>query len=149
MATRRSEALPSVRVVPMNSELEPGATLDPKEFFLRDLPTRAGDDRGAYFFRARGPRAEPGTVLLFQARAKIVADATLIELRKYETPDGEYSGCLILDVESIRVFEPAVTHGEFRSIWPGRSLSQAWHALDASHIREWNDLVSKKRQLRV
>jgi len=57
-------------------------------------------------------------VILFQSDGDIIASAVLLEYKRFEQHAGEgYEGCLYLDLESIKVFDPVTEHILIR-IWP-------------------------------
>ena len=73
-----SETPPAVRILPMTNDI-PTEFPDCKniedlqqKFFLSELPSRSGK----YYYR-KGLIAEPGTMVLFQCQACIIASATL------------------------------------------------------------------------
>ena len=81
--------------------------------FLRDLPKRGG----RYRYPSSGLNAEPGSVVLFQYRARIIASAVFLRDEKFERPVGGYGGTLYFDVASLRTFEPLDVEA-MRSVWP-------------------------------
>ena len=81
--------------------------------FLRDLP--ACD--GRYRYPSVGLNAEPGTVVLFQYKARIIASAVFLRDEKYAHPVGGYGGALHFDAESIRTFDPLDVQA-MRGVWP-------------------------------
>lgn len=131
----------SIRTVPMSPEAEPKACADAAEFFYRDLPTR--DPPGRYLFRTRGPRhVDRGDLMIFHYEGRIVADARLIQVRRFRKSEVvDYSGYLLLDCSQIRVFEPEVTQGEFLAVWPNTRISQVWHVLDPAGFGAWDRIV--------
>lgn len=116
---------PAVRILPMDSQKEfPNWSVKKlqSQYFLEDLPFRP---EGEYPYHKMGLKAEAGTVLLFQYGGRIVASATLREVRRFATPRVEvwegvsavYEGALYFDPSSVRVFDP-VTEIVLRRIWP-------------------------------
>ena len=81
--------------------------------FLRDLPARGGRFR----YPSAGLNADPGTVVLFQYRARIIASAVFLRDEKFERPVHGCSGALYFDVESFRTFDPLDVQA-MRKIWP-------------------------------
>jgi hypothetical protein len=65
-----------------------------------------------------GLNAAPGTVVLFQFKARIVASAVFVGDEKFERPVGGCMGTLQFDVESIRTFDP-VDIQALRKVLPG------------------------------
>ena len=85
-----------------------------KSCFLRDLPAR----KGRYRYPSAGLNAVPGSVVLFQFKARIIASAVFRRDEKFKRPIGGYGGALHFDVESIRTFDP-VDIETMRKLWPG------------------------------
>ena len=81
--------------------------------FLRDLPKR----NGCYRYPSSGLNAEPGTIVLFQYRARIIASAVFLRDEKFERPAGGYGGALHFDAESFRTFDPLDVEA-MRKVWP-------------------------------
>ncbi len=106
--------------------------------FLRDLPACDGRFR----YRAVGLKAVPGTVVLFQFQARIIASAVFWRDEKFEKPRAGHGGELHFEVNSIRTFEP-LDLTSMRKVWPGmRPFGHVKQALNPT-------LFSKfKRQLK-
>lgn len=118
----------AVRVLPMSSK-DPDFNLGPgrpksaeqaqRDFFLHDLPTKKRP--GEYLFPSHALNAEPGTMVLFQYRGRIIASAILQDIKRFDEPikdKGEfYCGAFYFDVHSIRVFDP-VDSDRMKEIWP-------------------------------
>ena len=81
--------------------------------FLRDLP-KCG---GRYRYPSSGLNAEPGTVVLFQYRARIIASGVFLRDEKFEHPISGYAGALYFEVTSLRTFEPLDVEA-MRKVWP-------------------------------
>ncbi len=60
----------------------------------------------------------PGTVVLFQFQARIIASAIFRRDEKFKRPIGGFAGVLHFDVESIRTFDP-LDIDALRKVWPG------------------------------
>jgi hypothetical protein len=107
-----------LRILPMSDKVKGFAGLSieqvQKRCFLRDLP--AG--KGRFRYRSVGLNAVPGTVVLFQFQARIIASAVFRRDDKFKRPIGGHSGALFFDVESIRTFDP-VDINTMRKVWPG------------------------------
>lgn len=117
-----NETPPAVRILPMTNDIPaefPGCTnieeLQQK-FILNELPSR---ESGRYYYRKSGLKAEPGTVVLFQCKASIIASATLTGIEKSFVQVG-YDGYLNFDVTSIKIFKP-ITADTLKGIWPNFS----------------------------
>jgi hypothetical protein len=82
--------------------------------FLRDLAAR----KGRYRYPSAGLNAVPGSVVLFQFKARIIASAVFRRDEKFERPIGGYAGALHFDVESIRTFDPLDIETMCK-VWPG------------------------------
>ncbi len=85
-----------------------------KECFLRALPAL----KGRYRYPSAGLSAVPGTVVLFQFQARVIASAVFRSDEKFDRPIRGYSGALHFDVDSIRTFDPLDIEA-MRKVWPG------------------------------
>jgi hypothetical protein len=111
-------AVPAVRIWPMSDKI-PGfrgksIAQVQADCFGRDLP-KAG---GAFSYRSAGLQSPPGTVVLFQFQARIIASALLLRDERFKSPRAGRRGRLHLDPASIRTFEP-LDFAAMRRIWPG------------------------------
>lgn len=84
-----------------------------KDVFLRWLPKH----NGRYRYPSSGLNADPGTVVLFQYRARIIASAVFLRDEKFEKPFGGYGGALYFDVKTFRTFDP-LDAPAMRQVWP-------------------------------
>lgn len=109
--------VPAVRIWPMSDKLEGfrGRSIEDVQsrLFLRDLPAC----KGRYRYPSAGLNAAPGTIVLFQYRARIIASATFLRDEKYERPLRDYGGAIFVDVASIRTFDPLDVEA-MRKAWP-------------------------------
>lgn len=109
--------IPAVRIWPMSDKLEGfrgrGIEDVQRRLFLRDLPRC----KGRYRYPSAGLNAEPGTIILFQYRARIIASATFLRDEKYARPADGCSGAIYVDIGSIRTFDPIDVEG-LRKAWP-------------------------------
>ena len=85
-----------------------------RKTFLRDLLKTGGSFR----YGSSGLKGEPGTAVLFQFKARIIASGVLLRDEKFEKPVRGCAGKLHLDAASIRTFEPVDVEG-MRKTWPG------------------------------
>jgi len=113
-----ADPIPAVRILPMSTD-EPefvGKTHEEvqSQFFLSDLPS---GQEGRYFYRTKGLDAEPGTVVLFQYKKRIIASAVFKGREKFDEPKDQCHGALRFDVDSIRVFDP-VGAEVLGDLWP-------------------------------
>jgi hypothetical protein len=109
--------IPAVRIWPMSDQLEGfvGRSIEDVQAgcFLRDLPAC----KGCYRYPKAGLNAPPGTVVLFQYRARIIASAVFLRDEKYDQPVDGCGGAIYLDVASIRTFDPLDVEA-MRKAWP-------------------------------
>jgi hypothetical protein len=91
----------------------PGDLRRSGQAFLRGLPRR----KGRFSYPSSGLSAEPGTVVLFQYRARIIASAVFLRDERFEEKRDGAAGLIHLDVKSIRVFDPVDVQG-MRKVWP-------------------------------
>ena len=89
-----------LRILPMSDKIEGfrGLSIDEvqQRYFLRRIPA----DNGRFSYRASGLNARPGTIVLFQFRARIIA-----------------SGVLHFLPGSFRTFDP-LDVAAMRKVWP-------------------------------
>lgn len=147
-ATDTIEIPPAVRILPMTNDIP---TEFPEclsigdvqqKYFLVELPCRVN---GSYYYRKMGLKSLPGTVVLFQCQACIIASAILTGTQRFEnkTEDG-YDGCLNFDVMSIITFKP-LGADIIRDIWPRfKGFNQVRQKLDPENYPRF-----KKRLERV
>ena len=82
--------------------------------FLEYLPAH----NGRFHYRSSGLDAAPGTVVLFQYRARIIATAVFLRDEKYDRPNRGCAGAFYFDVKTFRTFKP-IDAETMRKIWPG------------------------------
>ena len=107
-----------VRILPMSDKLQGfrGRSIGQvqESCFLRGMPAR----QGRFRYRSAGLNAVPGTVVLFQFQARIIASAVFQRDEKFARPIDGCRGALHFDVDSIRTFEP-LDIDAMRKVWPG------------------------------
>jgi hypothetical protein len=84
-----------------------------KRLFLRDLP-KCG---GRWTYPRVGLNAEPGTVVLFQYRARVIASAVFLRDEKFERPRHGSGGAMYFEPATIRTFTPLDVEA-MRNVWP-------------------------------
>ena len=109
--------IPAVRIWPMSDKLkgfEKRSIEDvQKRCFLRDLPAM----NGRYRYPRVGLNADPGTLVLFQYRARIIASAVFLRDEKFERPRRGSGGAMYFDPTTIRTFTPWDVEA-MRKVWP-------------------------------
>lgn len=118
---------PVVCILPMSAQEEFAGWTTPQvqtQFFLGHRDRTETDFNllhpahpGRYRFRTRALNADPGTLVLFQFDARIIASAVLTRIERFEEPEGEFHGAMWFEPTSIRVFAP-VPLETVRSVWP-------------------------------
>jgi hypothetical protein len=110
--------IPAVRIWPMSDKIRGfvGRSIAQvqRETFLGELPSR----KGRFRYPSMGLNAPPGTVVLFQFQARIIASAVFLRDEKFKRPVGGARGTLHFDAESIRTFDPLDIEA-MRAVWPG------------------------------
>jgi len=98
--------IPAVRILPMSDKTQGfrGRSIEQvqREVFLRWLPAH----RGRWRYPRAGLNAEPGTIVLFQFQARIIATAVFLRDEKFERPRLGYAGEMYFDPQSFRTFDP-------------------------------------------
>lgn len=131
--------LPAVRIWPMSDKLAGfvGRSIEDvqSKLFLRDLPARGG----RYRYLKVGLNAEPGTIVLFQYRAHIIARAVFLRDEKSPRSRREGSaGTLYFDAESIRTFDPLDVE-VMRKAWPSfRAFGHVKQFLNPLRYRQFS-----------
>lgn len=97
-----------------------------RRLFLRDLPKSGG----RWTYARVGLSADPGTIVLFQYRAHIMASAVFLRDEKFARPRNGSSGTIYFDPASIRTFDP-VDAEALRKAWPSfRAFGRVRRALN-------------------
>jgi len=84
-----------------------------ERYFLGKLPSQGGRWR----YRSAGLKAPPGTVVLFQFKARVIASAAFVRDEKFERPVRGCDGVLRFDPASFRTFDPLDVDA-MRAVWP-------------------------------
>lgn len=116
-----------------------------QNYFIDELK---GRKNGHYDYRVKGINAEVGDLVLFQISNRIIASATYLELGAPSSDlDSRYTGSIIFDKDSIRIFEP-ITASEIRAIDGSfKKFSQAKQILNAIYYDAIVDLINQKVEL--
>jgi hypothetical protein len=72
------------------------------DIFLRKLPAMGG----RYHYQSTGLSSDPGTLVLFQFQARIIASAIFARDEKFDPPQEDFGGILHFDPASFRTFHP-------------------------------------------
>ena len=110
--------VPAVRILPMSDQADGFRGRDVADVqancFLRDLPAC----NGRYRYPSSGLSADPGTIVLVQYRARVIASAVFLRDEKFDKPDrAGYGGAMYFDPASIRTFDPLDVDA-MRKVWP-------------------------------
>jgi hypothetical protein len=107
----------AVRILPMSDKIEGFRGLSIQDvqriYFLDKLPK----GKGKFPYRSSGLSASPGTIVLFQFQARIIATGVLIRDEKFDQPRKNHTGLLHFEPQSFRVFQPVDVEG-MRKAWP-------------------------------
>jgi hypothetical protein len=107
----------AVRILPMSDKIEGFRGLSIQDvqsiYFLDKLP----NGKGKFPYRSSGLSAPPGTVVLFQFQARIIATGVLVRDERFEKPRNGHNGLLHFEPESFQIFEP-VDVEKMRKAWP-------------------------------
>jgi len=108
--------IPSVRILPMSNKIEGFRDRSiedvQKKLFLGRLRKT-----GAFHYCSTGLNAPPGTIILFQFSARVIATAVFRFDERFEQPKDDLAGVLHLQPKSIQVFDP-VDAETMRKCWP-------------------------------
>jgi hypothetical protein len=115
MASKRD--VPAIRIWPMSDQIEGfrGRSIEDvqRNVFLKRLPRTM---KGRWRYGSSGLNADPGTIVLFQFKARIIALATFLRDERYEKPIRGNAGEIAIDPKSIRTFDPLDVEA-MRKIW--------------------------------
>jgi len=93
-----------------------------REFFLQEkfLNDDSKKVEGEYWYRERGLRAKPGTIVLFQCSGEIIGCAAIAKRqhRFKKVRKHVYRGTLYFEPATIAIISPPVTAREIRTFWP-------------------------------
>jgi hypothetical protein len=108
--------IPAIRILPMSDQIEGFQGRDIQDVqanvFLRDLPRC----NGRFRYPKSGLNAEPGTLVLFQYRARVIATGIFLRDEKFDKPIRGYGGAMYFDPKSIRTFDPLDVEA-MRKVW--------------------------------
>jgi hypothetical protein len=109
--------VPAIRILPMSEKREgfQGRSIEDvqRHVFLRDLPACGG----RYRYASAGLNADPGTIVLFQYRARVIASAVFLRDERFARPVRGHAGVLHFEPASFRTFDP-LDVAAMREIWP-------------------------------
>ena len=99
-----------------------------EKFFLGILPSKKRN--GHYRYKNRKINSKPGTVVLFQCNAKIIAIACFLYAEEYKSREDGYKGFMAFDPKSIKIFNP-IDKDTVKLCWPSfEGFSQSLQKLD-------------------
>lgn len=109
--------IPAIRILPMSDKI-PGfrhRSIEEvqAECFQKGLPAR----KGRYRYQTIGLNADPGTVVLFQFKARIIASGVFLRDEKFAKPRRGFGGLMHFDPKSFRTFDPLDVQA-MRNVWP-------------------------------
>src|SRR5690348_4360000 len=143
----KKQEVPAIRIWPMSDKIEGfrGRSIEDvqRNVFLRKLPNTM---KGRWHYGSSGLNADPGTLILFQFKARIIAMATFLRDEKYEKPIRGNAGEIAIDPKSIRTFDP-IDIEAMRKVWPSfRAFGHAKQALNptlySKFVRQLKDVTS-------
>jgi hypothetical protein len=89
---------------------------------------------GRFYYRSKPIVADTGTIVLFQYKQHIVAQAELIKVHKLEVPmiDGniEYHGYFLFDLETVRYYSQPLSESEFCEYYPDKPFGRVTYILE-------------------
>ncbi len=141
--------VPAIRIWPMSDKIKGfrGRSIEDvqRNLFLRRLPNTM---KGRWHYGSSGLNADPGTLILFQFKARIIASAVFLRDEKYEKPIRGNAGEIAIDPKSIRTFEPLDVEA-VRKVWPSfRAFGHAKQALNptlySKFLRQMKNVASPK-----
>ena len=107
----------AIRILPMSDKTPGFVGRDienvQRTLFLREMVRTSG----RFHYPSTGLLAEPGTLVLFQYRARIIATATFLRDERFAKAKRGFAGALHFDATSIRTFDPLDVDA-MRTIWP-------------------------------
>jgi hypothetical protein len=117
MNPERPRDVLSVRIWPMSDKIpgfrERSIAEVQRHYFLNKLPR----GKGRFRYLSSGLNAPPGTVVLFQFRARVIATALFVRDERFARPRSDHAGVLHFQPDSFQVFDP-VDAAAMRLAWP-------------------------------
>lgn len=118
-----------LRIYPLSTEEFPD-DCDVKCYFRYGLKEQCG----RFYYRSSPIVADAGTIILFQYKKHIIAQAEFLKICKLEEPmidgDVEYNGYFLLDLETVRYYSYPLSADDFYKIYPDKPFGQVKHILD-------------------
>ena len=101
------------------NEFKDMKTSEVQEFFINDLSNRKdANGEGRYLYKKQGIKADEGsTLILFQFDNQIIASANLTKVTKLKEVEGDYSGALYFEPNSIKIFDPIDNKTITKPLW--------------------------------
>lgn len=135
----------AVRILPMSDKIQGFRALSipavQSIYFLEKLPNR----KGRFPYRSSGLTSPPGTIVLFQFQARIIATAVFVRDERFAKPRNGHSGVLHFEPESFQVFEP-VDVEQMRKAWPRfRGFGHVKQSLNAASYPAFKRRLKKVR----
>jgi len=129
--------VPSIRIFPMSSKLAGFVDREiadvQRRLFLRDLPK----SNGRWPYQSAGLNALPGSLVLFQFRARIIASAIFLRDERFDRPRRGHAGVLHFDPKTIQTFAP-LDLDRMRAIWPAfRAFGHVKQHLNPTLYAKW------------
>jgi hypothetical protein len=122
-----------IRIYPL-SDLEFEDISSIEAYFTSELKDKCGKFR----YRNKSIVAKSGTIVLFQYKNHIVAQAKLMEVHKFKAPmiDGDikYHGYFLFDPETVQYYSESLSKNEFSEYYPHKPLSRITYFLDNEEV---------------
>ena len=109
--------IPAIRILPMSDKIPGFRGRSIEEVQEKCFRTGLPAHNGRYRYQTTGLNAEPGTVVLFQFRARIIASGIFLRDEKFDSPKRGYGGAMYFDPKSLRTFDPLDVEA-MRKVWP-------------------------------
>ncbi len=128
--------MPEIQVFPMTSDyLASGQSIG--DFFTSDLVTasRHRPIAGRFNFKKQGVTAPPGSILLFQYNAHLVAHAKFISKNPPDTDSPlDSKGFFMLDLATLKYYIRPISAVDLQGFWPGLAFDQRKRKLDVGQL---------------
>ena len=99
--------IPAVRILPMSDKIAGFRGRSIEDVQTRTFLQRSGRNAEDFVTARPAWNAPPGTIVLFQFKAHIIASTIFLRDERHDKPiEKEYGGTMYFDVRSIRTFNP-------------------------------------------
>lgn len=136
------DKIQEIRFLPMSKKEFPTYDLV-KEFLNLTLQER----KGLYYYKRRNIKFDNKILVLFQYDGKLISSAIMVG-QNNDFNNNDYSGYYIFNMESLYVFEEAITRNEFNNIDDSfKGFNQSTRKTNLMYLDLIIEIINRKRYL--